>query len=158
MADIMSKEQRSKTMSAIRAQSKLENLFTKALWNKGVRFRKNVKKLRGTPDIAIQKYKVVIFVDSCFWHGCPIHFRRPQSNQNFWDKKIARNRERDKEVDEYYIVRGWHLKRIWEHEIRTDIDKTVEETLSFINTAKNSEVSPTEKVAEQQERFGKSRD
>ncbi|RLQ90576.1 very short patch repair endonuclease [Planomicrobium sp. Y74] len=158
MADIMSKEQRSKTMGAIRAQSKLENIFTKALWKKGLRFRKNVRKLRGTPDIVIQKYKIVIFVDSCFWHGCPIHFKRPKSNQEFWDKKIARNRERDKEVDEYYIVKGWHLKRIWEHEIRSNIDSAVDETLSFINTAKNSEGSPTKKVAEQQEPYGNSGD
>lgn len=141
MADIMTKEQRSKTMGAIRAQSKLENIFTKALWKEGLRFRKNVRKLRGTPDIVIQKYKVVIFVDSCFWHGCPLHFKRPKSNQEFWDKKIARNRERDKEVDEYYIVKGWNLKRIWEHEIRSDINNIVEETISFINTAKNNNIS-----------------
>lgn len=88
MADIMTKEQRSKTMGAIRAQSKLENLFSKKLWNSGLRFRKNVRKLKGTPDIAIQKYKIVIFVDSCFWHGCPVHFKRPKSNQEFWDKKL----------------------------------------------------------------------
>lgn len=154
MADIMSKEQRSKTMSAIRAQSKLENIFTKALWNEGLRFRKNVRKLRGTPDIVIQKYKIVIFVDSCFWHGCPLHFKRPKSNQEFWDKKITRNRERDKEVNEYYIVKGWNLKRIWEHEIRSDIDKAVKETLLFINAAKSIDKSPTKTVAESQEPYG----
>ena len=135
MADRMTKEQRSKTMGAIRAQSKLENLFSKALWRRGLRFRKNVRKLRGTPDIAIQKYKVVIFVDSCFWHGCPIHFKRPQSNQEFWDAKIARNRERDKEVDAHYIEMGWHVLRIWEHEIRKNLDETVDSTLEFVQAA-----------------------
>lgn len=138
MADIMSKEQRSRTMSAIRAQSKLENLFTKELWKRGLRFRKNVRKLRGTPDIVIQKYKIVIFIDSCFWHGCPIHFKRPKSNQEFWDKKISRNRERDKEVDEYYIEKGWNLKRIWEHEIRGNPEKAIEETVDFINVCKSA--------------------
>ena len=132
MADRMTREQRSKTMGAIRAQSKLENLFSKALWRRGLRFRKNVRKLRGTPDIAIQKYRVVIFVDSCFWHGCPIHFKRPKSNQEFWDAKISRNKERDKEVDTYYIEKGWHVLRIWEHEIRQDLDETVDSALEFV--------------------------
>ena len=135
MADRMSKEQRSKTMGAIRAQSKLENLFSKALWRRGLRFRKNVRKLRGTPDIAIQKYRVVIFVDSCFWHGCPTHFKRPKSNQEFWDAKIARNRERDKEVDAHYTEMGWHVRRIWEHEIRRNLDETADSALEFVQTA-----------------------
>lgn len=150
MTDTMSKEQRSKTMGAIRAQSKLENLFTKSLWKRGLRFRKNVRKLRGTPDIVIQKYKIVIFVDSCFWHGCPIHFKRPKSNQEFWDKKIARNRERDKEVDEYYIDKGWNLKRIWEHEIRSDLEGTTDETMEFINRVKTSSLAKSLQVAENQ--------
>ncbi|MDN7242213.1 very short patch repair endonuclease [Planococcus sp. N028] len=150
MADIMSKEQRSKTMGAIRAQSKLENIFTKRLWSRGLRFRKNVRKLRGTPDIVIQKYKIVIFIDSCFWHGCPLHFKRPKSNQEFWDKKIARNRERDNEVDEYYIEKNWNLKRIWEHEIRADLEAAVDETMEFINLVKHapkpSEIAEEEKT------------
>lgn len=135
MADRMTKEQRSKTMGAIRAQSKLENLFSIALWGRWLRFRKNVRKLPGTPDIAIQKYKVVIFVDSCFWHGCPLHFKRPKSNQEFWDAKIARNRERDKEVDAHYIGRGSHVLRIWEHEIRRNLDETADSALEFVQAA-----------------------
>lgn len=135
MTDKITKEQRSKIMGSIRAQSKLENLFSKALWHRGPRFRKNVRKLRGTPDIAIQKYKIVIFVDSYFWHGCPIHYKRPKSNQEFWDTKISRNKERDAEVDIYYINQGWHVLRIWEHDIRKDLDKTVESTLEFIEVA-----------------------
>lgn len=134
----MSKEQRSKTMGSIRAQSKLENIFSKSLWKQGLRFRKNVRKLKGTPDIVIQKYKIVIFVDSCFWHGCPTHFKRPKSNQEFWDKKITRNRERDKEINEYYLERGWYLKRIWEHEIRGNLERTAIETMEFINIAKSN--------------------
>lgn len=138
MADSISKEQRSKNMKAIRSQSELENLFTKHLWSKGLRFRKNVRKLKGKPDIAIQKYKIVIFIDSCFWHGCPLHFKRPKSNQEFWDNKISRNRERDKEVNEYYIQRGWNLRRVWEHEIKKNLEATIDETIKFINTVKNN--------------------
>lgn len=136
MADIMSKEQRSKTMSKIRAKSKLEDLFASALWRKNIRFRRNVKSLKGTPDIAIKKYKIVIFVDSCFWHVCPQHFKRPKSNQEFWDKKFGRNVERDKEIDEFYKQENWHVKHVWEHEIRGDLDKAVEETMEFISNAK----------------------
>lgn len=134
----MSKEQRSKTMSAIRAKSKLENQFASALWKKGLRFRRNVKSLRGTPDIAIQKYKIVIFVDSCFWHACPIHFKRPKSNQEFWDKKFARNIERDFEVTAYYEEMDWNIIRVWEHEIRNDLETAVEHTMEFVNEIKVS--------------------
>lgn len=140
MADTISKEQRSKNMKAIRSQSELENLFSKYLWNQGLRFRKNVRKLKGSPDIAIQKYKIVIFVDSCFWHGCPLHFKRPKSNQEFWDKKITRNRERDKEVNEYYIQQGWNIRRIWEHEIKKNLETTIDETMKFIYAAKNEQL------------------
>lgn len=140
MADTISKEQRSKNMKAIRSQSKLENLFTKHLWSQGLRFRKNVRTLKGKPDIAIQKYKIVIFIDSCFWHGCPLHFKPPKSNQEFWDKKIFRNKERDKEVNEYYIQRGWNLRRVWEHEIKKNLEATIEDTMEFINQTKNNQL------------------
>lgn len=136
LTDVMSKEQRSKNMSAIRSQSKLENAFTKYLWNKGLRFRKNVRTLYGNPDIAIKKYKIVIFIDSCFWHKCPDHFKRPQSNQEFWDKKLNKNVERDQKVTRYYLENGWNIKRIWEHEIRSNLKVTTDETLKFIDEAK----------------------
>lgn len=139
MTDNMSIEQRKKTMRAIRSQSNLENLFTKNLWKRGLRFRKNVKKLKGKPDIAIQKYKIIIFIDSCFWHGCPIHFTRPKSNLEYWDKKILRNKERDEEINQYYIEKGWHLKRIWEHEIKANLEAVVDETTEYINLIKDSE-------------------
>lgn len=136
MADKISKEQRSNNMRAIKSQSQLENLFTKALWSRGIRFRKNVRKLKGTPDIVIKKYKIVIFVDSCFWHACPQHFNRPKTNQDFWDAKIKRNIERDKEVTDYYIENGWNIKRIWEHQIRKNLELTIEDTVNFIIEAK----------------------
>ncbi|MEY8346660.1 hypothetical protein [Niallia circulans] len=83
------------------------------LWKRGTRFRENVKTLFGTPDIAIQKYKIVIFIDSCFCHACPIHGSRPKSNQEYWDKKLSRNKKRDDEVNEYYKKNKWHIKRVW---------------------------------------------
>jgi DNA mismatch endonuclease (patch repair protein) len=78
--DNLTQAQRRKNMQAIKSRSKLEAKVTKSLWQKGIRFRKNVKSLPGKPDIAIKKYKVVIFIDSCFWHVCPIHGNSPKSN------------------------------------------------------------------------------
>lgn len=124
-------------MQSIRSQSKLENIVTKELWKHNIRFRKNVKTLRGKPDISIKKYKVVIFIDSCFWHCCPIHFVYPKSNLEYWDKKITRNQERDKEINKYYIEKGWQIKRIWEHDIKNDLDSVIDEVIQFINKAKS---------------------
>lgn len=138
MADVMTREQRTKNMKAIRSISKLETIVAKELWKNGIRYRRNSKTLFGKPDISIQKYKIVIFIDSCFWHQCPLHATMPKSNTGFWRKKLERNVERDKEVDEYYLQKGWHIKRVWEHEIKNDLDKVVEELLAFIQEIKNS--------------------
>lgn len=135
MADNLTKEQRTRNMKAIKSQSNLENRVSKALWNKGFRFRKNIK-LFGKPDIAIKKYKVVIFIDSCFWHACPEHGNMPKSNQDYWLKKLTRNQERDKEVNEYYYQRGWNILRVWEHEFKKDFDGAIEIIESFINKIK----------------------
>ncbi|KAB8126057.1 very short patch repair endonuclease [Gracilibacillus oryzae] len=136
MADVMTKEQRSQNMKAIKSVSKLESLVTKALWNKGYRFRRNTKTMFGKPDVSIKKYKVVVFIDSCFWHQCPLHANMPKTNTDFWRKKLERNKERDKEVDEYYINKGWNILRIWEHEVKSDLDKVIEDISSFIDSAK----------------------
>lgn len=135
--DVHTKEQRSKNMKAIRSKNtKMEVLVSKYLWNNGIRFRKNVKNLFGKPDIAIKKYKVVIFLDSCFWHKCPEHFIKPSSNIKFWEDKIAANVARDFKVNEYYKNKGWHVLRIWEHEIKKDFDNTMVKIIKFIYKAK----------------------
>ncbi|MGM0924037.1 MAG: very short patch repair endonuclease [Bacillota bacterium] len=138
MADVLTKEQRRKNMQAIKAQSKLENKVSKELWKKGIRFRKNVKDLFGKPDIAIKKHKVVIFIDSCFWHCCDLHGNMPKTNSEFWREKLDKNKNRDQEVNRYYKNKGWYIKRIWEHEIKQDIDKVINEIINFIENAKNS--------------------
>lgn len=135
--DVHTKEQRSKNMKAIRSQNtKMEVLVSKFLWNNGIRYRKNVKNLFGKPDIAIKKYKVVIFLDSCFWHKCPEHFVKPSTNIKFWEDKIAANVARDLKVNEYYINKRWHVLRIWEHEIKKDFDNTMQKILNFIEKSK----------------------
>ena len=117
----MTPEQRSRCMAAIRGKdTKPEILVRKFLFSKGLRYRLNNRKLPGSPDIVLKKYKTVIFVDGCFWHGhegCK-YFRLPKSNTSFWETKITRNIERDKETTQALTALGWKVIRIWECELR----------------------------------------
>lgn len=98
MADIKSKEARSYNMSQIRGKdTKPEELVRKYLFSRGFRYRKNDRKLPGTPDIVLPKYKTVVFINGCFWHGhqgCK-YFVWPKNNADFWKKKIETNIQRD---------------------------------------------------------------
>lgn len=133
MADNLSPEIRKKNMSAIRSvHTKLEDRVTKALWKHGIRFRKNVKGLKGKPDIAIQKYKIVIFIDSCFWHACEQHCRIPTSNVPYWTQKLYGNKQRDALVTKYYKNQGWHVLRVWEHDLKANFDGTIHSIAEFI--------------------------
>ena len=138
--DRITAEQRSKVMSSIRAKSRLEDKVAHELYKRGLRYRRNNRKLVGTPDISIQKYKVVIFIDSCFWHSCPIHGNRPKSNAEFWNKKLDRNIEKANEVNAYYDAHGWHILRVWEHELTEDYEGTIGRIESFIREAKINQV------------------
>ena len=135
--DRITPEQRSKVMSHIRAKSRLEDKVAHELYKRGVRYRRNNRKLVGTPDISIQKYKVVIFIDSCFWHSCPIHGNRPKTNVEFWNKKLDRNIEKAKEVNAYYEEQGWHILRVWEHELTEDYEGAIGRIETFIREAKS---------------------
>jgi len=94
----------------------LEEEFRKKLWKLGIRYRKNPSGFKGNPDLVIRKWKTVIFIDSCFWHGCPEHLRMPKSNRDYWVPKIEKNRRRDLEINKYYEKMGWRIIRIWEHQ------------------------------------------
>ena len=122
MADIKTKEQRSKNMAAIKGKgTKPEEIVRKYLFSKGFRYRKNVKHLPGTPDIVLPKYRTVIFVNGCFWHhheGCK-YAVIPATRQEFWNNKLARNVERDKKVTEALEKGGWHVLTVWECELKT---------------------------------------
>lgn len=120
MADNHSKEVRSMNMSHIRStNSKPEEIVRKYLFSKGFRYRKNVKKLPGCPDIVLSKYKTIIFVNGCFWHkhDCP-RFVWPLSNQEYWFPKIQRNVERDKLNAAELQKMGWRVITIWECELK----------------------------------------
>ena len=137
MTDNLTKEQRTKNMKAIKSShTKMEDYICKVLWKEGFRFRKNVKNLPGKPDIAIKKFKIVIFLDSCFFFFFPEHFKKPKSNLEYWDPKIERNVKRDIEVNKFYNDNQWHILRIWEHEFKNNLDATINKIETFINTAK----------------------
>jgi DNA mismatch endonuclease (patch repair protein) len=116
MADIFTKKKRSEIMSKVKSRdSKIEIAFRKELWKNGFRYLKNSNKYYGKPDLVLPKYKTVIFIDSCFWHGCRKHGSIPETRKDFWLKKIERNRMRDREVSAYYKKIQWRILRIWEH-------------------------------------------
>jgi len=129
--------QRSEHMKKIRSKdTKPEVLFRKSLWNKGIRYRKNVKKLSGCPDIVIQKYKTVIFIDGEFWHGYNWEEKREKikSNRNFWIPKIERNMERDQENNKSLSEMGYTVFRFWEHEIKKDLESCLNKVIVYISS------------------------
>ncbi len=135
--DKFTKEQRRRYMQAIKNKNtKLENSITTYLWQTGYRFGKNVKDLEGKPDIAIKKYKLVIFIDSCFWHKCHIHYKPPATNVEFWENKMSGNKKRDSKVTDYYKNKKWNILRIWEHELKNDFEKTMHKVIRFIEKSK----------------------
>ncbi len=117
--DTVSKQKRSEIMSHVKSKgSKIETLFRKELWKQGFRYRKNSGKYFGKPDIVLPKHQTVIFIDSCFWHGCKKHCRLPAIRRKFWTEKINGNKRRDKAVSRYYKKTKWQIIRIWEHDLK----------------------------------------
>lgn len=118
----MTPEQRSRCMAAIKGKdTKPEMIVRKYLFSRGLRYRVNNRNLPGSPDIVLKKYKTVVFIDGCFWHGhenCK-YFRLPKSNVDFWRHKIAMNIARDFTNNVDLKLAGWRVIRVWECEIRT---------------------------------------
>ncbi len=119
MADIFSKRTRSEIMSAIRSRSNIstELEFSKLLRSEGLTGWRRHYPLVGRPDFVFTARRLAIFVDGCFWHGCPRHGKSPSSNRHFWRRKITRNRQRDREVNRLLMAKGWRVLRVWEHEL-----------------------------------------
>lgn len=135
--DILTPEQRHKNMQHIKSHdTKIEILLRKALWKKGIRYRKNLRNLPGRPDIAITRYKIAIFCDGEFFHGKDWEVLKSRlekgNNGEFWISKISSNRERDDEVNKRLLFMGWTVIRFWGTDIKKHIDecvKVVEETI-----------------------------
>ena len=119
-------------MSRIRGRdTKSELLLRRAIWRQGFRYRLHAK-LHGKPDMVFLGRKVVVFVDGCFWHGCPEHGAKPKTNAFFWAEKLARNRERDEEVTAILELQGWTVIRVWEHEVRADLGAVTERVCNIL--------------------------
>lgn len=123
MADIVSRSKRKEMMSSVKQRhTKPEITVRKLLHRLGYRFRLHSKKLPGTPDIVLPKYKAVIFVHGCFWHqheSCR-KARRPTSNVEFWNEKLNRNIERDKRKESELKKSGWKVSIIWDCEMKDE--------------------------------------
>lgn len=121
--DTVSRQKRSEIMSKVKSKNtKPEILIRKALFAKGLRYRINVKSLPGSPDIVLKKYKTVIFVHGCFWHGHDCKYGKlPATNTEFWKEKRDRNKKRDQRKIEELEVLNWKVFVVWECEINSTI-------------------------------------
>lgn len=131
---------RSRNMAAVkRANTKPEVELRQALHRAGFRFRKDypirADSVLVRPDIAFTRRRVAVFVDGCFWHGCPAHGQIPATNTSFWAAKLAANVDRDRRQDQLLAAAGWHVVRVWEH-------ATVEDGLSAVESACGLTESP----------------
>lgn len=135
--DKLTKEQRHKCMAAIRSKNtRPEVLVRKFLFSRGFRYRLNHPRLPGHPDVVLRKYRTVIFVNGCFWHGhegCK-YFRLPRTNVEFWASKIERNQKRDKEEQVRLAEMGWHCITIWECQLKPSVrEQTLESLIYTLN-------------------------
>ena len=124
-----------KRMANVRLKNgKAEQLLAKRLWQFGLRYRKNYKKLPGSPDIALTKQRIAIFVDGEFWHGEDWENRKKKlkSNREYWIEKIEENIERDKRNDTLLVEMGWIPLHFWEKDIKRNIQKCVDKIIDAV--------------------------
>jgi DNA mismatch endonuclease (patch repair protein) len=129
---------RSENMRRIKSKdTSIELILRKALWKKGIRYRKNCKDVFGKPDICIKKYRLAIFCDSEFWHGKNfLTGKVPKTNQRFWIEKLQKNIERDKQVNLFLKSNRWTILRFWEKDIRKNTEKCINTIINTINKIK----------------------
>jgi DNA mismatch endonuclease (patch repair protein) len=135
--DSISSQQRHANMAAIHGKNtKPEMVVRRYLWGHGFRYRLNHPRLPGKPDIVMRKYRTCIFVNGCFWHGhedCH-YYTVPKTNTEFWQKKIQRNQDRDREVQQKLAFMGWHSITIWECQLKpTEREKTLQSLAYTLN-------------------------
>lgn len=121
-------------MQNIRSKgTKPERVFAKALLQRKVYFSQHPKSIEGKPDFVFRRKKIVVFVDSDFWHGHPESYVRPKTNTEYWDNKVNRNRERDKKVNRILRDQGWKVIRVWEYDIKNNFEKVFTKLLKQLN-------------------------
>ena len=139
MSDTLTPAQRSYNMSRIRSRNTSpERAVRHALWNKGYRYRLNDKRLPGSPDLVLPKYRAVIFINGCFWHGhrgCT-KYVTPKSNTDFWKEKIARNIARDEQSARRLDILAWTVITVWECELGKHTDAAIARIEADLQAAK----------------------
>lgn len=134
MADVLSREQRSHCMSKIRGKNtEPENMMRDLLRGLHLRYQ---PKVYGRPDFASKSKKVAVFVDGCFWHGCPKCYIKPRQNHGFWKKKVEKNKTRDRQVSMVLRKDGWTVMRVWEHEVRKNPERTANRIKGAVSNIK----------------------
>lgn len=135
MTDFMTREQRKHCMSRVRSRdTDIEKAIRSALHKRGLRFRKHVRSLPGTPDVVFPSQKIAVFVDGDFWHGYRFPMWR-DTQSAFWQIKIEKNRVRDKRNHAKLRRMGWGVVRLWQHQIQQDLDESVERVVEMLAKA-----------------------
>lgn len=113
--------ERSRIMASVRSRDtkSTELKFLSLLKEKNIDGWRRKYSLTGNPDFVFPRLRIAIFIDGCFWHGCPSHCRMPSSNIDYWNSKIEKNKIRDKKITKTLRIKGWQVIRIWEHEIKS---------------------------------------
>lgn len=155
--DIKSPEERSRNMAAVKSRNTSPEIrLRRAIWKVGVRyftsagwFRLTGRRLPGSPDLVFPSARVVVFVDGCFWHGCPKHYQLPDTRQEFWRAKLLENQRRDRKVTELLEAEGWRVVRIWEHDTTSRrIDATVATLVNIVRSPRLDAAQPRAASAE----------
>ena len=138
-----SAETRNKMLANRSRDTKPELLVRSLVHRRGLRYRTSQRplpELRRTADLVFRKARVAVFIDGCYWHGCPEHYRRPRTNPNYWSEKIETNATRDRDTDKRLVEQGWLSLRFWEHESPESAADAIEAAVVSRSTAssKNS--------------------
>ncbi len=121
--DVLSPDQRRLCMRNNRGRdTKPELVLRRLCWALGLRYRVNTN-IVGKPDFVFSRQKIAVFVDGCFWHGCPQHYKAPSTRSEFWKEKLNANRKRDIKVTQELSEAGWLVLRFWEHDLRKDAQR-----------------------------------
>lgn len=149
MADVFTRAKRSQVMSRIRGRGNKETEVALARMLRAARITgwRRHSDLFGRPDFTFRRERVVVFVDGCFWHGCPKHSNMPATNREFWAKKLGRTKVRDRLVTRTLRKKGWMVLRIWEHDLRKTPEGCIRRLLTLLEEgATPSGLVPSAKV------------
>ncbi|MBI2761534.1 MAG: very short patch repair endonuclease [Chloroflexi bacterium] len=133
--DVLTPGQRHRCMQRVRSRdTKPELCLRRALWHAGMRYRLR-RNLPGKPDLIFISARIAVFVDGCFWHRCPEHATHPKTNSRFWQDKLDGNVRRDRWVDATLSDEGWAVVRVWQHEIKRDLQGVVDRICAILRQA-----------------------